>query len=335
MIERCKDRQTYEAASKNKISLNQTWLWGETRDRSEAVRFIVNGRPATIYVRSNNSGFMKFGYAPRLLDQDGYENKELVTALVEQGKELGLSHLIIEPNARHSQDKLDFMLQNGFIESGKTIQPNQTQLVDLSASEEELMKDMKSKTRQYVRKTAKNGIEVQVDNSQAGFDQFYEVMESIVARKQYVMHDKKYFQRIYDTYQDSGSVNILIAKKDSQLLGAYFTISEGDTMYELYGGVKPEGEKLRVGYALKWNSIVKSKQLGLKNYDMWGVAPLLEDGSFDSNDSMFQISRFKSSFGGEVVTFLPQLTYVYSKPKYAVFNFMLKLHKIIIGLKKR
>lgn len=335
MISIANNKEVFDKAClEHNIGLNQSWSWSETRINYTSHRLLHDGFPIIIYERSLPASMGSFGYIPRGLSAEYIESNK-INELIDYGKTLNLSHIMVEPNAELSQELVDAQLNLGFKITGKTIQPNQTQLIDLDKDLDDLFSAVKSKRRRDIRKAAKNGLVVEIDNSEAGLNQFNSVMDSIVRSKNYVMHDSSYFKTIYDTFVSSGNSNIFLAKNNGELHGAYWVISQGNTCYELYGGVNQLGAKSRSSFMLKWETIKYAKENGFRYYDHWGVSPVLENGEFDKSDSMYNISEFKKAFGGRTFHFMPQTTYVYDSLKYNIFKIGMNAHKQLVNIKKR
>jgi lipid II:glycine glycyltransferase (peptidoglycan interpeptide bridge formation enzyme) len=86
-------------------------------------------------------------------------------------------------------------------------------------------------------------------------------------------------------------------------------------------------------YLLKWEGIKHAIVMGKKSYDQWGVAPKIE-GVYDHKHPLFNISQFKSGFGGEDVEFLPQFVKVFNPLAYRFYRFGLWVNRLMLILKK-
>lgn len=330
------DRNKYtQLWKKTKLGINQSWEWAEKRKSTQTIlRYVDEGIPITIYIKQIPGIKTKYGYIPRGLSKEYIEMGNLKN-IASFAKSNRLSHIIVEPEVQYKQTLVDSAKNAGLKVSGKTIQPDHTHVTEVNFDDEQLLMNMKARHRQNVRRAIKQGVEVEVDNSNKGFEDFYSVMLSIFERTNYVMYNKQYFVDIYEEFKDSEAMNIFIAKKDDKVLGALFTIDNGYMMYEWSGGVNLDGRKSEAGYLLKYAAFKHARDLGISKYDHWGTAPLLNNEEFDNKHPMYEISKYKKGFGGETIRFLPQLTFVVNQLPYTLFKVGLTVHKKMISMKKR
>ena len=327
----------------HKLSILQSWEWGEAkRGTWEPIRITVANIPVSILTRKVPLTGKRFGYIPRVLNIYTLK-KEHLEELKEAGNELGLSHLIIDPNTTKATQ--NYYQEVGFINSGTTIQPNQTNVVNLEKTEEELWMEMKGKYRRNYKKSARQGCKVEVfpsevdqplvgENSQEAVERFYKVMETIFARTSYVMFGLEYFEKVWKNLSKAGLAKIYIATKDGKDVGAYFVASDELVVYELYGGVTNAGRDVEAGYLLKWEAIKDAKLMGIKYYDHWGVAPM-KDGEYEKGHELYHISKFKEGFGGEIINFASQQIAVYDQLSYRIYNIGKSVNDFLLKLKKR
>ncbi len=325
--------EKYLAAwGKCSIHFLQSWQWGEVkRPEWEPVRFIVNDYPVTILTRKIPLINQKFGYIPRLSNDQ--VDAEILKQIHEYAKELKLSHLLIDPNITDiSQQKV--FNQCGFSIEGKSIQPQQTNIIDLTKSEEDLWLDLKPKTRQKIHKAGKLGCQlVQYSTGDEAINRFYPIMENVTDRTTYVFHNRSYIEKVWQQFSPLGLAKIFIVTCKGKDVAAYFILYDHQSAYELYGGSNKDGLNVQAGFLLKWQAILDAKKQGKINYDQWGVSPMIGE-DFDSRHPMYQISVFKSSFSGKYVQFLSQQVIVINRFGYFIYRLGKLLQKVIIKIRK-
>lgn len=329
------DKQKYkEVWNSSKASILQSFEWGEVKnDPWIPRRFDINKKAVTILIRKLPLFKKYFGYIPRGFDS-GVQSSEL-EQLLNIAKTLKLSHLIIDPFIEKSTQIEEVFKSVGFKSSGTTIQPNQTNIVDLSKTEEELWMNMKGNYRRNYKKSVREGCIFEVyEDGEFALEEFYKVMEIIFHRTDYVMHGFEYFKKVWETLSPQKFSKIYLAKSEDVYVGAYLVVFDNDYAYELYGGVTNAGRRVEAGYFLKWEAIKDAKKNGKKYYDHWGVAPF-EGDDYMKKHELYHISKFKEGFGGRVVEYMPQMTIYLDKKYQYLFSLLQKVQKIIIGLKKR
>src|SRR5690606_6982311 len=131
-----------------------------------------------------------------------------------------LTHLIIDPNL--PMEYCENFSKNGFVDSGKTIQPNQTDIVLLEKTEEQLWMGMTGKYRRNIKKSQRDGVTVEVlEKGDEAVNRFYKVMEEVFRRTSYVMYGVDYFQKVWRILSEAHLAKIFIARKDNLDLGSY------------------------------------------------------------------------------------------------------------------
>lgn len=315
----------------------QSYAWGELKKPAwSPIRLgVCNGDEAisllTILTRRIPLLGKKFGYIPRgIAVKDGKNLEEVVKLIVDYGKTFNLSHLMVDSDLRMElKMKTDLpdsqagelkivgaaCVKVGFKVSGLQIQPNRTVVLDLSKSEEELLADMRSKHRQYIRKAQKNGVEIR-QGSEDDLDAFCKIIEDIAKERGYVLHSREYYKKVWELFSEQGTAKLFIAEKSNEVVGSYLIIFSEVNAYEMYGGCNQEGNQLLANYLMKWESIKYCKHAGKKFYDQWG-AEFKYPG----------LVQFKEGFGGEVVEFPPQYTFVYDKLGYTLYKALNKLNE--------
>lgn len=317
------------------LAFTQSWYWGELkRTSNEIVRTRVGDYPVTILIRAVPGLRFRFGYIPRGFNEQFFRNRKNLELLVQALTTLRLSHVSVDPEAKDDPSLRSVFENTGFVLSGRTIQPQRSNLIDLRQSEEELLGNMKSKFRQYVRKSTANGIIVTEDTSSQAVARFYHSMKSILNNRRFDFHNQAYFERIYESFEGTGMTHLLFATQNDQDMGAFFVINEGKVLRQLYGGANEEGLRNRAAHALTWESIRFAKAAGCETYDQWGVALKKDETTYEQSDSLYGISLFKAGFGGSDMQYLPQYTYIFSKRKYQQYRIALSMRKRLLKLRK-
>lgn len=80
-------------------------------------------------------------------------------------------------------------------------------------TEDEVLKNMKPNTRNTIRKTLKNGIEI-IELEKKDLKEFYKIMEETGKRKGFAIRSLKYFENMYDLFKPNNEIKYLITKLD-------------------------------------------------------------------------------------------------------------------------
>ena len=78
-------------------------------------------------------------------------------------------------------------------------------------TEDEILKNMKPNTRNTIRKTLKNGIEI-IELEKKDLKEFYKIMEETGKRKGFAIRNLAYFENMYDLFKPKDEIKYLITK---------------------------------------------------------------------------------------------------------------------------
>ncbi len=157
----------------------QSWQWGEARKEMgiEILRLAEEKKNYQISFHQIPHTPYKIGYIPR----SEFPSEEVLKFLSEYAKKNNVIFIKIEPNEVKSQnnvipnsfrdpkeilkqvqdDKLSFFIK----QSSHPLFPSYTQLLDLTKTDEELLRNMKSKTRYNIRLAERKGVTVKEESN--------------------------------------------------------------------------------------------------------------------------------------------------------------------------
>lgn len=216
-------------------------------------------------------------------------------------------------------DQIEPLAWPGWKRSPNRILLARTAVMDLHRSLDELQADMTKKTRQYIRKSAGEGVEVDKAKNHDDVAECLAIYKATASRAGFALHADSYY---YDIFDKLGSDSpVYIAKYQTRAVAFLWPIVTPEVAFELYGGMNEMGQDKRANYHLKWYVVQAMKQQGVHRYDVNG---LLNDG----------VSTFKKGF-------IPQETMLagtYEKGMsvwYPVWRYCLPLAKRLVQLMRR
>lgn len=206
---------------------------------------------------------------------------------------------------QHGQDVMAELRQRGWGYSSDQIQFKNTVLVDLSPSEEELLRRMKQKTRYNIRLSEKKGVTLRIGTPQ-DFGLLYKMYAETSVRDGFVIRGESYYRTVWGTFMANAQSPItnlqlpftepLIAEVDNEPVAAIFVFYFAGRAYYVYGMSRVAHREKMPSYLLQWEAIKRAKAKGCTVYDLWGAPDV-----FDESDSMWGVYRFKEGLGGGVV----------------------------------
>ena len=258
----------------------QLWGWGElkSRHRWSAQRVLVRegGRVvggASVLLRRLPGGIGRLAYVPRgpvLADDGGADAERLVAgALAEhvRASAPGAVALMLEPDAER------FETGPGWRPSPEHVLPARTLILDLARPEEELLSAMAKKTRQYVRKSGGEDLEIRPVVTRDQLEACLAVYRETADRADFGLHEHGYYVDAFELLGEHG--RIWASYRGEDPVAFLWLGVSARTAFELYGGMNAEGQRLRANYALKWHAIRAMREAGVARYDFGG---LINDG---------------------------------------------------------
>lgn len=193
---------------------------------------------------------------------------------------------------------LEDLRRQGWYFSAEQVQFRNTVLIDLKGSEDELLRQMKQKTRYNVRLAGRKGVTVRL----GGLDDLrkvYQMYAETSVRDGFVIRDQDYYLDAWGRFLQAKMADLLIAEVDEQPVAALFLYYFANRAWYLFGmSTKKHREKMP-SYLLQWEAIKRAKSRGCIVYDLWGAPDV-----FDEGDPLWGVYRFKEGLGGEVVRYI-------------------------------
>ena len=250
----------------------QLWGWGQVKAghgwSAERV-FAYDSEDkvvgaAQILIRKLPLPFRSFAYVPRGPIVEKAHQIELLEGLANLVKRDYRSvALSVEPNS------FEFDVPAGWKRSTNKILSADTMLLDITKSESDLLADMAKKTRQYIRKSAAEGITIKQIHTRDEIEGCLHIYRQTAERANFNLHQNQYYFDVFNLMEDNSPV--FAAYLEGKPVAFLWMSISADVAYELYGGMNEDGQRLRVNYALKWHVIRKVKEWGLSQYDFGGL----------------------------------------------------------------
>jgi peptidoglycan pentaglycine glycine transferase (the first glycine) len=211
------------------------------------------------------------------------------------------------------------MKRRGWSYASDQIQFQNTVLIDLHATEEEMLSRMKPKTRYNVRLAEKKGVTLRVGNLE-DLPMLYKMYAETSVRDGFVIRDEEYYLTVWKTFMKEAvsgqpSTVPLIAEVDGEAVAAIFLFMFGARAYYVYGMSRNVHREKMPTYLLQWEAMKIAKSHGCEIYDLWGAPEV-----FDESDSMWGVYRFKEGLGGEVVRTLGAHDFAPNRLVYKLYS---------------
>lgn len=315
----------------------QSFEWGEFRKKTEVKVIrraqyknnnLANCFTLTIHPIPHTP--FTIGYLPK----GDLPNKDLIEELGKIGKEKNCIFIQLEPNVLRSSS---FALQaSRLVPSARPLFTKYTLVLDLTKSEEELLKNMQSKTRYNIKIAKKHNVKVAEDNSEIALAEYLALMDETTKRQKFYAHTKNYHDLQYQSFAKDYDKNkltyhLLNAKyKDEKgtthVLTSWVLFVFHDTLYYPYGASAQKFRNTMSSNLVMWEAIRFGKKIGAKKFDMWGA--LGENP--DPKDPWYGFHKFKLGYAPQLVEFIGSYDLIIDPKKYKFYKIADRLRWTIL-----
>ena len=201
--------------------------------------------------------------------------------------------LRIEPKSLFSEERKNIISSAKYNLLSSGVQPKDTLVLNIAQSEDDILRQMHSKTRYNIRIAIRHGVTVAEETNNDGLKYFYQMAQEIEKRGDFHFHKESYYQKMLEVLGREQMVSLLVARHDNEPLAAGIFIKFGKTFTYAHGASFKKKAHVMAPHQLHWEALVKAKKENFSAYDFFGVAP-----NEDPKHSWSGISRFKRGFGG-------------------------------------
>ena len=241
------------------------------------------------------------------------------------------------------------------ITSSRHEQPVATRILDLTQSEEDILKQMKPKGRYNITVAKKNGVTIEDSKD---IDAFYALAKSTGERDQFGILPKRHYEAFLNNLPGSflllarspSDPNPITAQPEirnqksetshaqssklptaplrtgsaqSSPIAAFLGVAWNGRAYYYYGASDHAFRALMAPYALQWEAMTRCKAAGCVSYDLLGISP----PEAPATHPWAGVGVFKEKFGGNVVLYPPEQQIVL-RP---VMQAMLRMKRRMVG----
>src|SRR3989344_1027390 len=280
----------------------ESWEWGEARKSlgTPVLRYgifekdkLVKAFQLTLHKIPFTNQFV--GYLPK----GPFPDNDLAEALKKIGKDYQCAFIKVEPDVEHTpgvKSQNTPGVDKNFVKSPKPLFTKYNFVLDLTKPEEEILKNMHSKTRYNIKVAQKHGVKVAESSDDEAFEIYLKLYFETTKRQGYHGHNEDYHRKVWKILRDKKMARNLIAFYEAHPLTAWMLLNFQDTLYYPYGGSSKSHPEVMANNLVAWEAMKLGKKLGLKKFDMWGA--LGPDA--DPKDPWYGFHKFKQGYGGKL-----------------------------------
>lgn len=164
-----------------------------------------------------------------------------------------------------------------------------THILDLTKSEEELFKQIKKKDRYYINRAIKEWVQVRIDNKEDHIQTLIKMHQEHSKKVWYHPFSPKYIKNLYKHFWEN--IRTISTSYNWKIESILMTIKFWETCVYYIAASDIVNKKFSPNYLCQWTAINQAKKDGAKVYNFWWVAP-------DDNPKhpLAWVSKFKRKF---------------------------------------
>ena len=345
------DQKTWDTLAKHPM---QSWMWGEFRknQKTTVARYIIEdkGTPSDVFQIT----FHAIPYTPwtiGYIPKSSLPTETILRELRTMGEKYHAVFIQLEPNVDKKtirpaspagEQKDDKTNSEIFMSNSLPVFPSlhpshhplftkYTFVLDLTKSEEELLKAMHSKTRYNIKVAEKHNVVIKEQTNDEAFEDYLKLSEETTKRQGFYAHNTTYHRTLWQTLKKSNMIHLWTASYHDEVLASWILFTWKDAIYYPYGASSRNHREVMAPNLLLWKIVKWGKAHGYKTFDLWGA--LGPDP--DSNDPWFGFHRFKEGYHPTLVEFIGSYDLVINPLLYTLYCFADTIRWTILKLKTK
>jgi hypothetical protein len=178
-----------------------------------------------------------------------------------------------------SKELTTILASEGFAPSGQGV--SRTVLMDLKRPLTDLRAGMSAHWKRELKAGDRNQLEIMEGSGGDLLSEFISAYREMVARKQFrEPNDIEHFRAIQKMLPEQLKMRILLSRAGGTVCAGAICSALGDTAVYLFGATSNAGMRSRGSYVLQWRLIEELQREGISTYDLNGINPITNPGTF-------------------------------------------------------
>lgn len=265
----------------------------------------------TTHARRGN--FLYLPYGPFLPTEDREEALKMFTEhLKKYAKKQKYSFIRVSPFLEETPQNISLFKNCKYRPAPMHVLAETTWILDITRSEETLLKNMNKNHRNLIRRCEREGVVITKSKDSMDLSRLDEMLDVTAKRHNFTKFSKKYIASEFENFLPNNTMLFEARLPDGRLDGAAVIMFYGNMACYRHSASLGLDNKLPTSYLLQWEVIKEAQKRGIQWYNFWGIAP----PNADSKHPFFGITHFKKGFGGEIRNILHCQDFVVSKKYY-------------------
>jgi len=269
--------------------------------------------------------------------------KILLNELKRIAKEERVNFIRISPIWEKNEENIKIFKDLGFRGAPIHMHPEASWKLDITASEEELLMNMRKTTRYLIRQAQKNtDVEIFQSRRVEDVDVFNNLQQEVVRFQNFIPFSLEYLKNEFLAFLPDnqpirqaqgcpecaeGQISLFFGKYKGEIVAGAFVLFWSNIGFYHHAALLPEYHKIPIAYVLQWEAIREAKRRGCRLYDFWGFV----DPEKTPKHPWAGPTLFKMGFGGKSYEYVKTQDLPLSKKYWLTYIFE-KLRKTKRGL---
>ncbi|MCK5084170.1 MAG: peptidoglycan bridge formation glycyltransferase FemA/FemB family protein [Candidatus Pacebacteria bacterium] len=283
----------------------QSWNWGEfninTGEKIWRLGVFDNEEllavALVIRVNARRGSFLFVPQGPLISQKLKVKSQKLLELFFDYLKDLGreekVSFVRISPILENTSENLKIFEPSGFKNAPiHMMHPELTWVLDITKSEDEIMKEMRKTHRNLIRRATKEGVEIIQSTDEEYLKAFYDIHMETVKRHKFVPFSYDYIKSEIDAFKNDDQISIFSAKYKDEIISSAVIVFYGEQAFYHHGSSSSKYYKIPSSYLILWEAIKEAKKRGKKKFNFYGVVKNKPKHPWAG------LTKFKKGFGG-------------------------------------
>ncbi len=299
----------------NSDAFLQVFEWGKFQEESSLRVFRISVKQDKEIIAqaqitreaSLSKNYFYIAYGPVFKsDIDEHQKKTALDVLLKKIQELATKEnsifLRVEPAT-----KLCEIIGYTIKSPPKRTQPQKTLVLDLTKSEEEILRNFSTTTRRNINLAKRHGVIIKKQNSYS--PDFYNLLKKTKSRQEFGVYPEDHYKKLFRVGENI-KTELFLAEREGKIINSTIVISFNGKATTLHSGSDYDCRKFKGANLLKWEIILSAKKEGLKKLDFWGI----DEKKWPS------LTSFKKGFGGEETDYPQGIDVVFQNFWYFIYK---------------
>lgn len=234
----------------------------------------------------------------------------------------------IEPTVALDAADIASAAKNCALKTKKTkdLDPHYTWVLDLTAPEEEILKNMESRKVRYWKNAEKKGIKIRTTKNPKEITILTNFLKNLGKKDKFIPQTE---QHLKNQLKSGDFATLYIADYEDPETGKTFPIAAAlvydyeDTRYYAHAATDFEHRNFQAGSILLIQMILDAKNQGKTIFDFWGITK-----SEDKNHPWYHFTQYKKSFGGREIEYAGTYDLILNPVKYRLYELARKANRL-------